>query len=260
MADVESLKIKRYNPEVDTKPHWETYVVDDGADRQGPRRHPRGQVPPRRDPRAASLVRPRGLRLRRHGHQRRQPPGVHAPHPGGGRQDHRRAHPRPAGHQGPGRRHGAVLRPVPLGAPLPGRPPTSPATGSGTRRPRSGSASTTRPSASSAPPARRRARSSGATPATWARPPSSTPTASSSTAGTRRAAERLDILNERSGVWRCRTAFNCTDACPRDIKVTAGHRRGEAGDPLLPRLTRSRTGRTESVRQVLGVGGVRSSH
>ena len=34
------------------------------------------------------------------------------------------------------------------------------------------------------------------------------------------ATERLDILNERGGVWRCRTAFNCTDACPRDIKVT----------------------------------------
>ena len=34
------------------------------------------------------------------------------------------------------------------------------------------------------------------------------------------AAERLDILNERSGVWRCRTAFNCTNACPRGIKVT----------------------------------------
>jgi succinate dehydrogenase / fumarate reductase iron-sulfur subunit len=32
--------------------------------------------------------------------------------------------------------------------------------------------------------------------------------------------ERLDILNDRTGVWRCRTAFNCTDACPRDIKVT----------------------------------------
>jgi succinate dehydrogenase / fumarate reductase iron-sulfur subunit len=32
--------------------------------------------------------------------------------------------------------------------------------------------------------------------------------------------ERLDILNERSGVWRCRTAFNCSEACPRDIKVT----------------------------------------
>ena len=34
------------------------------------------------------------------------------------------------------------------------------------------------------------------------------------------AADRLDILNERSGVWRCRTAFSCTSACPRGIKVT----------------------------------------
>ncbi len=33
-------------------------------------------------------------------------------------------------------------------------------------------------------------------------------------------AERLDILNTRSGVWRGRTAFSCTDACPRDIKIT----------------------------------------
>lgn len=34
------------------------------------------------------------------------------------------------------------------------------------------------------------------------------------------AADRLRILNTQSGVWRCRTVFNCTDACPRDIKVT----------------------------------------
>lgn len=34
------------------------------------------------------------------------------------------------------------------------------------------------------------------------------------------AAERLSILNQRSGVWRCRTVFNCTDACPRGIQVT----------------------------------------
>ena len=34
------------------------------------------------------------------------------------------------------------------------------------------------------------------------------------------AAERLDILNQKSGVWRCRTAFNCTEACPRGISVT----------------------------------------
>lgn len=34
------------------------------------------------------------------------------------------------------------------------------------------------------------------------------------------AAQRLDILNTRTGVWRCRTIYNCTDACPRDIEVT----------------------------------------
>ena len=34
------------------------------------------------------------------------------------------------------------------------------------------------------------------------------------------AGERLRILNTQSGVWRCRTVFNCTEACPRDIKVT----------------------------------------
>jgi succinate dehydrogenase / fumarate reductase iron-sulfur subunit len=34
------------------------------------------------------------------------------------------------------------------------------------------------------------------------------------------ASARLRILNQQSGVWRCRTIFNCTDACPRDIKVT----------------------------------------
>jgi succinate dehydrogenase / fumarate reductase, iron-sulfur subunit len=36
----------------------------------------------------------------------------------------------------------------------------------------------------------------------------------------RGAAERLEILNDAEGVWRCRTVFNCTSACPRDIKVT----------------------------------------
>ena len=32
--------------------------------------------------------------------------------------------------------------------------------------------------------------------------------------------ERLALLNNRDGVWRCRTIFNCTSACPRDISVT----------------------------------------
>ncbi len=34
------------------------------------------------------------------------------------------------------------------------------------------------------------------------------------------AEERLEILADKDGVWRCRTIFNCTDACPRGINVT----------------------------------------
>ena len=34
------------------------------------------------------------------------------------------------------------------------------------------------------------------------------------------AETRLQILNDQEGVWRCRTTFNCTDACPRGIEVT----------------------------------------
>jgi len=34
------------------------------------------------------------------------------------------------------------------------------------------------------------------------------------------AQERLAILSEENGVWRCRTVFNCTLACPREIKIT----------------------------------------
>ncbi|MCL5428939.1 MAG: succinate dehydrogenase iron-sulfur subunit [Chloroflexi bacterium] len=34
------------------------------------------------------------------------------------------------------------------------------------------------------------------------------------------ANERLQILSEREGAFRCRTAFNCTEACPREIHVT----------------------------------------
>jgi succinate dehydrogenase / fumarate reductase, iron-sulfur subunit len=32
--------------------------------------------------------------------------------------------------------------------------------------------------------------------------------------------DRLEILNDREGVWRCRTTFNCTEACPQGIQVT----------------------------------------
>ncbi len=32
--------------------------------------------------------------------------------------------------------------------------------------------------------------------------------------------ERFKALSGGGGVWRCRTAYNCTEACPRDIPVT----------------------------------------
>jgi len=33
-------------------------------------------------------------------------------------------------------------------------------------------------------------------------------------------AERLEVVGDSFGVWRCRTNFNCTNACPREIEVT----------------------------------------
>jgi succinate dehydrogenase / fumarate reductase iron-sulfur subunit len=36
-----------------------------------------------------------------------------------------------------------------------------------------------------------------------------------------RTAERLHDLDARTRAWGCRTAFNCTDVCPRGIKVTS---------------------------------------
>jgi succinate dehydrogenase / fumarate reductase iron-sulfur subunit len=32
--------------------------------------------------------------------------------------------------------------------------------------------------------------------------------------------ERLEIMNDTMGVWRCRTVFNCVEACPREIDIT----------------------------------------
>jgi succinate dehydrogenase / fumarate reductase iron-sulfur subunit len=45
--------------------------------------------------------------------------------------------------------------------------------------------------------------------------------------------KRLEILNTLEGVWRCRTIFNCVEACPRDINVTRAI--GEVKKALLYR-------------------------
>ena len=34
------------------------------------------------------------------------------------------------------------------------------------------------------------------------------------------ADERLEIVNDKNGVWRCHTIFNCMEACPKKIKIT----------------------------------------
>lgn len=47
------------------------------------------------------------------------------------------------------------------------------------------------------------------------------------------AKERLDVLNSVEGVWRCRTIFNCVEACPRGINVTRAI--GEIKQLLLDR-------------------------
>ena len=36
----------------------------------------------------------------------------------------------------------------------------------------------------------------------------------------RAAAERLKLLSDQFGVYRCHTIFNCTEACPREIQIT----------------------------------------
>jgi succinate dehydrogenase / fumarate reductase iron-sulfur subunit len=45
--------------------------------------------------------------------------------------------------------------------------------------------------------------------------------------------ERLAILGAADGVWRCRTIFNCVEACPREINVTRAI--GEVKKALLYR-------------------------
>ncbi len=43
----------------------------------------------------------------------------------------------------------------------------------------------------------------------------------------------MSLLNSSDGVWRCRTIFNCVEACPRGINVTRAI--GEVKKALLLR-------------------------
>jgi succinate dehydrogenase / fumarate reductase iron-sulfur subunit len=33
-------------------------------------------------------------------------------------------------------------------------------------------------------------------------------------------ADRMDMINNKQGLWRCHTIFNCNDVCPKDINIT----------------------------------------
>ncbi|SMC88146.1 succinate dehydrogenase / fumarate reductase iron-sulfur subunit [Kibdelosporangium aridum] len=58
----------------------------------------------------------------------------------------------------------------------------------------------------------------GTNPATGPTTSASTIRPSASCAPDNGAGDRLDILNDTEGVWRCRTTFNYTDACPAASK------------------------------------------
>ena len=140
--------------------------------------------------------------------------------PGKTADDHHRADPRPARGEGPRGEHGAVLRRVPRGQAVPGRQRRTRRRANGFRARPTARATTTPPSASCARAAPPAARSTGVRVQYFG--PAAIVNAHRFIFDSRdeAAAERLDILNEVDGVWRCRTTFNCTESCPRGIQVT----------------------------------------
>ena len=116
-ADMDvKVKVFRFDPEIDKKPHYETYKIEaEPTDRvldmlEYHQRHLRRHavVPP--------FVCAWHLRLGRHAHQRAQLPGMQgAAQRPAFPQHYRRAADGPARDQGPDRGHGAFLRQLPAG-------------------------------------------------------------------------------------------------------------------------------------------------
>ncbi len=138
------------------------------------------------------------------------------------RHDHGRADSGSAGDERPDRGHGAVLCALPRVMPFLVNNDPVPANGNerlAIVEP-TASALTTPPSAFCARAAPPVAHRSGRAANMSARPPSCRRTALSSTRAIRPPQQRLEVLSEPDGIWRCRTVFNCTEACPRGIQVT----------------------------------------
>ncbi len=216
-----TVRIRRYDPEQDAAPHWQSYdVAAQPTELVLDLLHTikwelDGSLTFRRS------CAPRSLRLGRDAHQRRESPGL----------------------QGSGARSARTkitIEPI-KGLPLlkdlvvdmepffeayravhavPDHLRESSRRASASSPRRTGIATTTRPSASCALPAPPHARSTG--PTAQYVGPAAIVNAHRFIFDSRDegADERLEILNDREGVWRCRTTFNCTDACPRGIEVT----------------------------------------
>ena len=214
------LGILRYDPERDAKPHWESYTRRIRPDGPRPGPAPQGQVRAGRLTDLPPLVRPRRLRLRRDADQQPQPPGLQDPRrPARQASDHGRAAPGPTGGQGPRRRHGRVLREVPQ------RPAVHDQRDPAPQRERLQSAED-RARFDDTTKCILCAACTSSCPSFWAQPAYVGPAAivnahrfifDSRDEG---SAERLEILADKDGVWRCRTIFNCVDACPRGINIT----------------------------------------
>ena len=136
-----------------------------------------------------------------------------------GAQDLGRAAAGHAGHQGPGRRHGRFLRQVPQRHAVPdGRRRCAGAGAPPVAEDRERYDDTTKCILCAA--------CTSSCPSFWAPPsyvgPAAIVNAHRFIFDSRddHADERLEILADKDGVWRCRTIFNCVDACPRGINIT----------------------------------------
>jgi len=225
------LRILRFDPERGRRAALGVLPRRGGPD------GPRPQPPDRREGRAGrhahlpALLRPRGVRLGRHADQRTHRLAARSGWTKLGRKIAVAPLTGLARREGPGRRHGRVLREVPQRDAVPHRGHAGTRARAAPEARRIGRATTTRrkcilcaacttawPVLLAAPARVRRPRRDRDTPHRFI-------------FDTRDDAgdERLEILADKDGVWRCRTIFNCVDACPRGINITRGDPRGVAG-------------------------------
>ena len=216
------LRILRFDPGARSRSRTgRSYVVAVGAHGPGARPAPSGQVGARRSADVPPVVRPWRVRLGRDADQRPQPAGVQDPRRPARAQDHRSRR-CPACRSSRTSSSTWTTSSPSTAASCPTSWPTT-----SHRRTRSGSSrqhdrerydDTTKCILCAA--------CTSSCPSFWAQPeyvgPAAIVNAHRFIFDSRddHADERLEILADQDGVWRCRTIFNCVDACPRGINIT----------------------------------------